>query len=104
MHVDSHPSNGHAHGELVLVPGGAGFVGSHLCDRLRVRGHRVLALDEAVEVARGPGTIALDGEREIERRPDEPVTVRLVRGPLTIDVDAAMRIAAHATPGQPAPG
>ena len=33
-------------GELVLVPGGAGFVGSHLCDRLRARGHRVLALDD----------------------------------------------------------
>jgi hypothetical protein len=30
--------------------------------------------------------------------------VRLVRGPLTIDVDAAMRIAADATPAQPAPG
>ena len=32
--------------ELVLVPGGAGFVGSHLCDRLLARGCRVLALDD----------------------------------------------------------
>jgi len=69
-----------------------------------VAGYRVLALDEAVHVAPGPGTVALDGEREIERRHDEPVTVRLVRGPLTIDVDATMRIAADATPAQPAPG
>jgi predicted polyphosphate/ATP-dependent NAD kinase len=67
-----------------------------------VAGHRVLALGEAVEVAAGPGTVALDGEREIERRPGEPVTVRLVPGPLTIDVDAVMRAAAtDATPAQP---
>lgn len=32
--------------DLVLVPGGAGFVGSHLCDRLVAMGHRVLALDD----------------------------------------------------------
>jgi UDP-glucuronate decarboxylase len=31
---------------IVLVPGGAGFVGSHLCDRLVARGERVLALDD----------------------------------------------------------
>ena len=59
-----------------------------------VAGHRVLALDEPVEVPPGPGTVALDGEREIERRHGEPVTVRLVPGPLTIDVDAVMRAAA----------
>ena len=39
-------ANERAGSELVLVPGGAGFVGSHLCDRLRARGHRVLALDD----------------------------------------------------------
>jgi UDP-glucuronate decarboxylase len=32
--------------DLILVPGGAGFVGSHLCDRLLERGHRVLAIDD----------------------------------------------------------
>ncbi|MBA3589701.1 UDP-glucuronic acid decarboxylase family protein [Methylibium sp.] len=31
---------------LVLVPGGAGFLGSHLCERLLARGHTVLALDD----------------------------------------------------------
>jgi UDP-glucuronate decarboxylase len=31
---------------FVLVPGGAGFVGSHLCDRLLAAGHDVLALDD----------------------------------------------------------
>jgi predicted polyphosphate/ATP-dependent NAD kinase len=66
--------------------------------------HRVLELGEAVEIEAGPGTVALDGEREIERRHDEPVSVRLVDGPLTIDVDAVMRSAAQATPAQPPRG
>ena len=29
----------------VIVTGGAGFIGSHLCERLRARGHRVVAVD-----------------------------------------------------------
>lgn len=33
-------------GPFVLVPGGAGFLGSHLCDRLIARGHCVLAFDD----------------------------------------------------------
>jgi UDP-glucuronate decarboxylase len=31
---------------LILVPGGAGFLGSHLCERLLARGFEVLALDD----------------------------------------------------------
>jgi predicted polyphosphate/ATP-dependent NAD kinase len=81
---------------VALAPG--------LVAEVPVAAHRVLDLGEAVEVAPGPGTVALDGEREIERRHDEPVTVRLVPGPLTIDVDAVMRSAANATLGQPARG
>jgi UDP-glucose 4-epimerase len=30
----------------ILVTGGAGFVGSHLCDRLLAEGHRVVAVDD----------------------------------------------------------
>ncbi|MEA2248634.1 MAG: hypothetical protein QOH46_3163 [Solirubrobacteraceae bacterium] len=66
-----------------------------------VAAHRVLEIGEAVEVAAGPGTVALDGEREIERRAGRPLTVRLVPGPLTIDIDQAMRHAADATLAQP---
>ena len=29
-----------------LVTGGAGFIGSHLCDRLLAEGHRVIAVDD----------------------------------------------------------
>jgi UDP-glucuronate decarboxylase len=31
---------------IILVPGGAGFIGSHLCDRLVADGHHVVALDD----------------------------------------------------------
>ena len=39
--------------DLVLVPGGAGFLGSHLCERLVRDGHRVLALDNLSSGDRG---------------------------------------------------
>ena len=32
-------------GKRVLVTGGAGFLGSHLCDRLIADGHEVICLD-----------------------------------------------------------
>jgi predicted polyphosphate/ATP-dependent NAD kinase len=70
-----------------------------------VASHRVLELGEAVELPPGPGTVALDGEREIERRAGGGATVRLVPGPLTIDVDAVMRSSAGTTaPAHRAPG
>ena len=31
---------------VFLVTGGAGFIGSHLCDRLLAEGHRVVAVDD----------------------------------------------------------
>lgn len=37
--------NGHVKNSRVLVAGGAGFIGSHLCDRLINEGHRVLCID-----------------------------------------------------------
>lgn len=32
-------------GSLILVTGGAGFIGTHLCTRLRDAGHRIISLD-----------------------------------------------------------
>jgi predicted polyphosphate/ATP-dependent NAD kinase len=57
-----------------------------------VAAHRVIELGEEVELS--PGTIALDGEREIENAGG--ATARLVPGPLTIDIDLVMAQAARA--------
>jgi predicted polyphosphate/ATP-dependent NAD kinase len=55
------------------------------------------AIEPGQEIALEPATgcLALDGEREIERRNGVRETVRLTTGPLRIDVDAAMRRAAQ---------
>jgi predicted polyphosphate/ATP-dependent NAD kinase len=90
------PADAERHVQVALAPG--------LVVTVAVAGHRVLALGEEVEVAGDAGTVALDGEREIERRHREPVTVRPAPGPLTIDVDAVMRAAANPTLTPPAPG
>lgn len=41
----NHPLENATRHRRVLVAGGAGFLGSHLCDRLIGRGHHVVALD-----------------------------------------------------------
>jgi predicted polyphosphate/ATP-dependent NAD kinase len=51
---------------------------------------------DTVELTPGAGSVALDGEREIELGPDDRVEVMLdPDGPLTIDVGAVMRDAAR---------
>jgi len=61
-----------------------------------VAGFRVVERGEEVALEPGEGCLALDGEREIERRHGAAVSVRLSDGPRTIDVDAVMRHAASA--------
>ena len=39
---------------LILITGGAGFIGSHLADDLLHRGHRVRALDNLSPQVHGP--------------------------------------------------
>jgi len=48
-----------------LVTGGAGFVGSHLCDKLIERGYRVTALDD-LSTGRLENVAHLDGNQEFE--------------------------------------
>ena len=76
-----------AHAEFLvqaaLAPG--------LVTEVAVASYAALEFGESVRVAADAGTLALDGEREIERRGEDPATVRLAAGPLRIDVDAVMR-------------
>lgn len=41
----THQSSNRSQAQTVMVAGGAGFVGSHLCDALLAAGHRVVCLD-----------------------------------------------------------
>ena len=63
-----------------LVTGGAGFLGSHLCDELLARGHRVLCVDnletgslENIAHIRTPSFIALNVDITGDYYVDEPV-------------------------------
>jgi UDP-glucuronate decarboxylase len=75
----------------VLVTGGAGFLGSHLCDRLIIEGHEVLCLDNFFT-----GT-----KQNIEHLFDHP-RFELMRHdvcfPLYIEVDEIYNLACPASP------
>jgi dTDP-glucose 4,6-dehydratase len=77
----------------VVVTGGAGFLGSHLCEALIARGDEVVALDNLI-TGRRENLAMLDGERrfsfvECDVSVDMPVTGR---------VDAVMHFASPASP------
>jgi UDP-glucuronate decarboxylase len=81
--------------ELVAVPGGAGFVGSHLCERLVASGCRVLALDDfSTGDARH-----LAGLRE---HPRFTLTQVDIAQALPVQIDAAEQIFNLACPASPA--
>ncbi len=75
----------------ILVTGGAGFIGSHLCDRLISEGHEVVCLDNF-----------LTGRREnIEHLLDHPrfeVMRHDVVEPLFLEVDQIYNLACPASP------
>ena len=58
----------------VLVTGGAGFLGSHLCDRILADGHEVLCADNLFEQGKAKEAAAIYKELN---KPDEAKSIRL---------------------------
>jgi len=75
----------------VLVTGGAGFLGSHLCDRLIQAGHEVVCLDNFFTGGRANIEHLLDDHRFELLRHD-------ITEPLTLEVDEIYHLACPASP------
>ena len=75
----------------VLVTGGAGFIGSHLCERLLDAGHEVLCVDNFFTGTRGNVARLLDNPRFELMRHD-------VTFPLYVEVDQIYNLACPASP------
>jgi UDP-glucuronate decarboxylase len=75
----------------VLVTGGAGFIGSHLCERLLAQGHEVLCVDNFYTGARRNVAHLLDDSNFELMRHD--VTV-----PLFVEIDEIYNLACPASP------
>ena len=90
----------------VLVTGAAGFVPSHVCDRLLADGHRVVGVDNFL-TGRARNVAHLEGERRfalVEQDVsaagalDAPAVRAAVRGVLGGEIDAVMHLASPASP------
>ena len=75
----------------VLVTGGSGFLGSHLCERLLADGHEVVCLDNFFTGTRSNVEHLLDNHRFELMRHD-------VTDPLTMEVDQIYHLACPASP------
>jgi UDP-glucuronate decarboxylase len=75
----------------VIVAGGAGFLGSHLCDRLLQAGHRVQVLDNF-------STGSPDNVAHLRRHPRFSLRVHDVIDPLRLDADGIFNLACPASP------
>lgn len=75
----------------VLVTGGAGFLGSHLCERLVAQGHEVLCVDNYFTGRRANVAHLLDGPGFELMRHD-------VTFPLYVEVDEIYNLACPASP------
>jgi dTDP-glucose 4,6-dehydratase len=77
----------------ILVTGGAGFLGSHLCDRLLAEGHEVIAMDNFV--TGNPRNIAhLESDRRFHFIEHNVTKFISVEG----DLDAVLHFASPASP------
>src|SRR5215217_7558656 len=75
----------------ILVTGGAGFIGSHLCERLLIEGHHVICLDNFFTGRRENIEHLLENEQFETLRHD-------VTEPLFIEVDQIYNLACPASP------
>jgi UDP-glucuronate decarboxylase len=75
----------------ILITGGAGFLGSHLCERLLAQGHDVLCVDNFFTSSRRNIEHLLDNKRLEVMRHD-------VTFPLYVEVDQIYNLACPASP------
>ena len=75
----------------VLVTGGAGFLGSHLCDRLTDAGHEVICVDNYFTGRRGNVAHLMD-------KPNFELIRHDVTFPLYVEVDEIFNLACPASP------
>jgi UDP-glucuronate decarboxylase len=78
-------------GNRVLVTGGSGFLGSHLCEQLLLQGHEVLCVDNFFSSSRTNVDHLLDHKRFELLRHD-------VTSPLFVEVDTIFNLACPASP------
>ena len=78
-------------GRRLLITGGAGFIGSHLCDQLLARGHEVLCVDNFYTGARANVRHLLADTRFELMRHD-------ICFPLYVEVDQIYNLACPASP------
>jgi len=77
----------------ILVTGGAGFLGSHLCDRLLAEGHEVIAMDNLI-TGSTDNIAHLAGNRAFQFIHHNVTEYIYVKGPL----DAILHFASPASP------
>lgn len=77
--------------QRIIVTGGAGFVGSHLCERLLEQGHSVLALDDFTTGS--PKNVA-----HLQKSPRFRLEVHDVTRPFSFEADRIYNLACPASP------
>ena len=77
----------------ILVTGGAGFLGSHLCDRLLAEGHDVIAMDNLI-TGSTDNIAHLSGNRRFQYIHHDVTNYIYLKGPL----DAILHFASPASP------
>ncbi len=76
----------------ILVTGGVGFLGSHLCDRLVAQGHDVTCLDNLF-------TSQESNIEHLKSKPNFKFVLHDVTTPFTFEVDEIYNLACPAAPG-----